>query len=196
MDEQLTLIQNNTMDLRNESKLLEKNLTDIENDLAVIRSNCSALPLPLSDCANIGEGLAADADFSTLPDVDSQLENIRNVANQDFAGSAQEVHICYPNWPCTDYIPTTYQPCTNHIPTTYQPHTNHILTIYWPDQLVHLLPMLFFEGTQSTKVYLVYTKVSLTGCWVWPTYSFFQGIDTLTDIPKTIINKTSSARKG
>ena len=93
MKDQLEVIRSNSDNLTTLAGHLNTGLNESKANLTDIQSQCnnSISPTP-SFCNDVDASkLAADADFTNLPNVTEQLQNIQNVVNQDFEKSAQEV---------------------------------------------------------------------------------------------------------
>ena len=76
--------------LKTESKSLEKRLADITTELIRIKNECNGSVIP--PCAQIStEGLVPNANFSKLPNVDSELQSIKDIVQQNFSGAADKV---------------------------------------------------------------------------------------------------------
>ena len=92
MEKQLDLIVNTTETLKLEGEKLQNGLDKVKKNLSDISTECAGLPGPPPFCNNTdSSNLATDANFTTVPDVQKELQNVRDVTGQDFAGSAQEV---------------------------------------------------------------------------------------------------------
>ena len=73
---------------------LDTGLTNARSNLTDIQRECNLLPGPPAFCNNTGVGnLAADANFTNLPNITSELQRIQNVLDQDFEKSAQDVSL-------------------------------------------------------------------------------------------------------
>ena len=92
MKEQLETIRSNSDNLSRLAGDLDTGLTTARNNLTEVLDNCSSLPNSPQFCNNINvANLAADANFTNLPNISSELQSIEDVVNQDFEKSAQEV---------------------------------------------------------------------------------------------------------
>ncbi|XP_067035177.1 prominin-1-A-like isoform X1 [Acropora muricata] len=93
MRDQLEVITNNSQRLSNLTEELSSGLNKSRTNLDEIKTECtnnSALSNNTS-CGNIDtSSLAAEANFTNLPDVSEQLSNVKEVVDQDFEKSAQE----------------------------------------------------------------------------------------------------------
>lgn len=94
MAAQLEIIKNNsgsltslTVDLQAGLNATKDNLTDIQNQCNSI--NTTPPPTFCNDTNT--DSLATQADFSNLPDVSKELQNVEDVVNQDFEQSASDV---------------------------------------------------------------------------------------------------------
>ena len=76
MGKLLENISSTTKELKSEFENLEKTISDVNNDLA-----------------NINTTLTTVANFSSLPNVTDQLDNIAKINNKNFAGNAVEVSL-------------------------------------------------------------------------------------------------------
>lgn len=91
MKDQLETIRSNSNNLSRLAGDLDTGLTTARNNLTEVQNNCSSLPGPPQFCNNIDvANLAADANFTNLPNISSELQRIEDVVNQDFENSAQE----------------------------------------------------------------------------------------------------------
>ena len=94
MKDQLETIRSNSDNLSRLAGDLDTGLTTARNNLIEVKNNCSSLPGPPPFCNNIDTAnLAADANFTNLPNISSELQRIEDVVNQDFEKSAQEVRL-------------------------------------------------------------------------------------------------------
>ena len=94
MRDRLETIRNNSDNLSRLAGDLDTGLTTARNNLTEVQNNCSSLPGPPPFCNNINvTNLAADADFTNLPNISSELQNIEEVVNQGFEKSAEEVRL-------------------------------------------------------------------------------------------------------
>jgi len=91
MRDQLEVIKSNSNNLSSLAGDLESGLNDAKANLTEIKNNCSSLG-SLGFCADIKpDDLAAEANFTNLPNVTDQLSNVQDVVNQDFEKTAEEV---------------------------------------------------------------------------------------------------------
>lgn len=91
MRDQLETIRSNSDNLSRLAGDLDTGLTTARNNLTEVLNDCSSLPGPPPFCNNIDvENLAADANFTNLPNISSELQSIEEVVNQDFEKSAEE----------------------------------------------------------------------------------------------------------
>ena len=92
MKDQLEVIRSNSDNLTTLAGHLNTGLNKTKSNLTDIQNQCNGtIPAP-NFCNDVDASkLAADADFTNLPNVTEQLQNIQNVVNQDFEKSAQEV---------------------------------------------------------------------------------------------------------
>lgn len=94
MKNQLETIRSNSDNLSRLAGDLDTGLTAARNNLTDVQSNCSSLPGSPQFCDSINvANLAADANFTNLPNISSELQRIEDVVNQDFEKSAQEVRL-------------------------------------------------------------------------------------------------------
>ena len=92
MKDQLEIIKNTSQSLSNLTKELQEGLDEAKDNLTDILKNCSNVPSVKPTCDNINsDDLATGANFTALPDVSSELENVEKVVNQDFEKTAEEV---------------------------------------------------------------------------------------------------------
>lgn len=92
MKNQLEIIKNTSQSLSNLTKELQEGLDKAKENLTEILKNCTSLVRSPPACNDIDpDNLATGADFTALPDVSSQLENVEKVVNQDFERTAEEV---------------------------------------------------------------------------------------------------------
>ena len=92
MRDQLEVIKSNSNNLSSLAGDLEIGLNDAKANLTEIKDNCSSLPGPPGFCDGINpDDLAAEANFTNLPNVTDQLSNVQDVVNQDFEKTAEEV---------------------------------------------------------------------------------------------------------
>ena len=92
MRNQLEVITSNSQRLSNLTEELNSGLNKSRTNLSEIATECNTRFPAESFCNSIDtSSLAADADFTNLPDVSLQLSNVQEVVNQDFEKSAQEV---------------------------------------------------------------------------------------------------------
>ena len=93
MKEQLETIRSNSDNLSRLAGDLDTGLTTARINLTDVQNECSLLGSP-PFCSNINAAnLAADANFTNLPNISSELQSIEDVVNQDFEKSAQEVRL-------------------------------------------------------------------------------------------------------
>lgn len=92
MSNQLEVITNNSQRLSNLTEELNSGLNKSRTNLTEITTECSS-NFPGQDFCNSVDtsSLAAEANFTNLPDVSAQLSNVQEVVNQDFEKSAREV---------------------------------------------------------------------------------------------------------
>nr|XP_058961373.1 prominin-1-A-like [Pocillopora verrucosa] len=91
MKNQLEIIKNTSQSLSNLTKELQEGLDQAKDNLTDILKNCSYVPSVKPTCDNINsDDLATGANFTALPDVSSELENVEKVVNQDFEKTAEE----------------------------------------------------------------------------------------------------------
>ena len=94
MKNQLETIKSNSDNLSRLAGDLDTGLTTARNNLTYVQTECNKLPGPPPFCNNTNVGnLAADANFTNLPNISSELQSIEDVVNQDFEKSAQEVRL-------------------------------------------------------------------------------------------------------
>ena len=91
MQNQLKAIQNNSNELSSSAGSLDAGLNAARTNLTEIQNDCNTLPgATFCNDTNTAD-LRADANFTNLPNVSSELQNVENVVNQDFEKSAEEV---------------------------------------------------------------------------------------------------------
>ena len=94
MRDQLETIRSNSDNLSRLAGDLDTGLTTARKNLAEVLANCSSFSSPLLSCDSIDvANLAADANFTNLPNISSELQSIEEVVNQDFEKSAEEVRL-------------------------------------------------------------------------------------------------------
>lgn len=94
MKNQLETIRSNSDNLSRLAGDLDTGLTTARNNLTVVQSNCSSLLGSPQFCNSINvANLAADANFTNLPNISSELQRIEDVVNENFEKSAQEVRL-------------------------------------------------------------------------------------------------------
>ena len=91
----MEVITNNSQRLSNLTEELNSGLEKSRNNLTEITTECTNNSL-LSNNSSCGSNidtssLAAEANFTNLPDVSDQLSNVQEVVDQDFEKNAQEV---------------------------------------------------------------------------------------------------------
>ena len=92
MRNQLEVITNNSQRLSNLTEELNSGLEKSRNNLTEITTECNNTFRAANFCSSVDtSSLAADANFTNLPDVSKQLSNVKEVVDQDFEKSAQEV---------------------------------------------------------------------------------------------------------
>ena len=92
MKNQLEIIKNTSQSLSNLTKELQKGLDEAKENLTDIVNDCTNLASSPPACNDIDpDNLATGANFTALPDVSSELENVEKVVNQDFQKTAEEV---------------------------------------------------------------------------------------------------------
>lgn len=112
MKNQLEVIKRNSDSLTTLAGDLNTGLNDSKANLTDIQNECNnSFPGAGFDCNGIDASqLAADADFTNLPNVTEQLQNIQNVVNQNFTKSAQEVITAFlGKWSKLQYSYRTHQ---------------------------------------------------------------------------------------
>lgn len=93
MENQLDVITNNTKFLKVKAIELGKGLNDTKDNITLMTADCKNITGPPPACSVLsGIDLSQGADFNNLPDVSKQLDNVREVTQQDFVGSAEKVH--------------------------------------------------------------------------------------------------------
>ena len=91
MKNQLEVIRSNSDNLTTLAGDLNTGLNKTKTNLTEIQTECNTIP-GATFCDRVDASqLAADADFTNLPNVTEQLQNIQDVVNQNFTKSAQEV---------------------------------------------------------------------------------------------------------
>lgn len=94
MRDQLETIRSNSDNLSRLAGDLDTGLTTARNNLTEVQNDCSSLPGPPPFCNNTDvANLAADANFTNLPNISSELQSIEEVVKQDFETSAEEVRL-------------------------------------------------------------------------------------------------------
>ena len=94
MKNQLETIRSNSNNLSRLAGDLDTGLTDARSNLTDIQTECNSLSGRPPFCNNINVGnLAADANFTNLPNITSELQRIEGVLDQDFEKSAQDVSL-------------------------------------------------------------------------------------------------------
>eukprot|EP00794_Sanderia_malayensis_P005496 gene5496-6181_t len=102
MNAALNLVSNTSAKLKDYTVTLEQQLAKARSDLQEIQTNCSTIPVVNETCANIGtNNLKQEANFTNLPNVDSELANIRNILNQNFSGSVDKAFKVFQDIPDT-----------------------------------------------------------------------------------------------
>ena len=95
MRDHLETIRSNSDNLSRLAGDLDTGLTAARNNLSDVQNECNdslAGPPPFCNSINVAS-LAADANFTNLPNISSELQSIEDVVNQDFEKSAQEVRL-------------------------------------------------------------------------------------------------------
>ena len=86
----LDVVSNTTGNLKSSASKLGNELKQVKDDLERIKTDCTGQGI--SKCNNIDtSGLKQEANFTNLPNVDSELSNIRDIMNQNFSGAVDEV---------------------------------------------------------------------------------------------------------
>ena len=94
MKNQLETIRSNSNNLSRLAGDLDTGLTDASSNLTDIQRECNSLPSSPPFCDNIDVGnLTADANFTNLPNITSELQRIEDVLSQDFEKSAEDVSL-------------------------------------------------------------------------------------------------------
>ena len=94
MRDQLETIRSNSDNLSRLAGDLDTGLTTARKNLTEVLANCSSFSSPQLSCNSINiANLAADANFTNLPNISSELQSIEEVVNQDFEKSAEEVRL-------------------------------------------------------------------------------------------------------
>lgn len=92
MKDQLEVIRSNSDNLTTLAGHLNTGLNKSKANLTDIQNQCNGISPTPAFCNDTDTSkLAADADFTNLPNVTEQLQNIQDVVSQDFEKSAQEV---------------------------------------------------------------------------------------------------------
>lgn len=92
MRNQLKVISEKSGQLSNLTEELNSGLKKSRTNLTEIKNDCNNATQDAAFCNDIDtSSLAAEANFTNLPDVSEQLSNVQQVVDQDFAKSAQEV---------------------------------------------------------------------------------------------------------
>ena len=92
MKNQLEIIKNTSQSLSNLTKELQEGLDEAKESLTEILKNCTSSGGGPPACNDTDpDNLATGANFTALPDVSSELENVEKVVNQDFQKTAEEV---------------------------------------------------------------------------------------------------------
>ncbi|KAJ7370400.1 hypothetical protein OS493_032577 [Desmophyllum pertusum] len=91
MAAQLEIIKNNSGSLTSLTVDLQAGLNATKDNLTDIQNECNALnPAPPFCNDTNTDDLSTQADFSNLPDVSTELQNVEDVVNQDFEQSASD----------------------------------------------------------------------------------------------------------
>ena len=94
MRDQLETIRNNSDNLSRLAGDLDTGLTTARKNLTEVLTECSSFSSSELSCNSIDvANLAADANFTNLPNISSELQSIEDVVKQDFEKSAQEVRL-------------------------------------------------------------------------------------------------------
>ena len=92
MRDQLEVIRSNSDNLSSLAGDLERGLNAAKTNLSDIQTQCNTITPRQPFCNNTNpDALAAEANFTNLPNVTEQLSNVQKVVNQDFEKTAQEV---------------------------------------------------------------------------------------------------------
>ena len=92
MRNQLKVITNNTQQLSDLTKELNSGLSESKTNLTNITNECKKSFSSATFCDDIDtSSLAAEANFTNLPNVSQQLSNVQQVVDRDFEKSAQQV---------------------------------------------------------------------------------------------------------
>lgn len=93
MKGQLETIVNNTIELKKQGQQLATGLDEAKTNITQMINDCKSLSTPSpSFCGNIDSSqLQQGANFSKVPDVESQLDSIKEVTDLDFVTAAEEV---------------------------------------------------------------------------------------------------------
>ena len=91
MKNALDVVANTSAELKSSAAQLGNELKKIKADLEQIKSDCNSSGIP-GGCSEIKtDGLKQDANFTNLPNVDDELNNVRDIVNQNFSGSVDKV---------------------------------------------------------------------------------------------------------
>ena len=94
MRDQLETIRSNSDNLSRLAGDLDTGLTTARKNLTEVLTECSSFSSSELSCNSIDvANLAADANFTNLPNISSELQSIEDVVKQDFEKSAQEVRL-------------------------------------------------------------------------------------------------------
>ena len=90
----LETIRSNSNNLSGLAGDLDTGLTDARSNLTDIQKECKSFFSSPPFCNNIDVGnLAADANFTNLPNITSELQRIEDVLSQNFEKSAEDVSL-------------------------------------------------------------------------------------------------------
>ena len=92
MKDQLEVIRSNSNNLTTLAGDLDTGLNETKASLTAIQNDCNTSLGSQPFCNRVDPtNLASDANFTNLPNVTEQLQNVQDVVNQDFEKTAQQV---------------------------------------------------------------------------------------------------------
>lgn len=90
----LGIVSNTSSELKTETKSLGDRLDSIRVELQGIQKECNDTGYPKCDQIS-GAGLEQNANFSNLPNIDSELKSIQDIVGLNFSGAADKVCFCF-----------------------------------------------------------------------------------------------------
>ena len=96
MNASLSKVSETVTALRLAADKLKVDLDKARTDLQELKANCSGYPSNISSmCTPIStDNLKQEANFSTVPDVNSELGNLNSILSQNFSGAVAQVYNC------------------------------------------------------------------------------------------------------